>query len=505
MSGAGTSSIPTEIATAPSSAATSSTYPPCAQLCLADATASLPCAETNSACLCLHASTVKKSVTSCLSNSKACLASEADIAASYYDEVCLALGYPTSEGQAASAPIMTASGRPTVPTQTPSSTASDSSTPQPHTSLSVPTIAGIAAGAAFILICVVTVLLYLYVRRRSTKPSNPTVTIESPDPSNPKNRLHKTVSLRQSALFSPDDPEWNEKLSHIATLARDEKYLEHNFSHIERKKSLPQTPPPVYTKAPIKTSPHPSKTTNSVRRTQNKNSRPPSIIYPSPFNPRLLFERSISNLSNPISGRPSTPQVRAPSETQFSDKGSIYSATTRSSFSDMDFEEERDTPRESAGGVELARGSTSIMHPSCPTTLDGERLAPPAPYTTTDTLRPARPPFLSQFSSDTTIASTIPTNPAGTRAAKPAPLTLRTIPSATTTSSANLDPFSEAANSPVSPISPISVDVSAPGDHNHTVSGASFGRFDFESASGERSDRTRESFMGNMHFGSEKL
>ena len=223
MSGAGTSSVPTEIATAPSSEATSSTYPPCAQLCLADATASLPCAETNSACLCLHASEVKDSVTSCLNNSRACSASEASSAVSYYDEVCLALGYPTSEGQAGSAPIMTASGRPTVPTQSPSPTTSESSTPHSHTSLSVPTIAGIAAGAAFLLVCAITVALFFYVRRRSTKPSNPIVTIESPDPANPRNRLRKTVSLRQSALFSLDDPAWNEQLTHIAALSQQRK------------------------------------------------------------------------------------------------------------------------------------------------------------------------------------------------------------------------------------------------------------------------------------------
>lgn len=507
MTDAGTSSVPTKIASAPSSEATSSSYPPCAQLCLADATATLPCAETNAACLCLHASAVKSSVTACLSSSNACSPNEALSAASFYDERCMVLGYPTSEGESAAGPIIIATGRPTaVPTRGPSPTASDASAPASHTSLSVPTIAGIAAGAAFLLICIITIVLYLYVRRRSTKPSNPTVTIESPDPSNPRNRLRKTVSLRQSALFSPDDPEWNEKLTHIATLTDSEKYLEHNmsYSHIERKKSLPQTPDTLTNNSftfnpfdkeistPVPRLPPPAYNNTPTPRTKD---RPPSIIYPSPFNPRLLFERSISNLSNPISGRPSTPQVRAPSATQFSDKGSIYSATTWDTHSRSSSEASHggQAHQEDTGDVEVARVSTLIMQRSRPTTLDFEALTPTTQVNLSGTLRPASPPFLSQFSSDTTVASAMPISKTGAKAPKPASLTLRTMPTAPT----NPNPFSEPPTSPVSPISPTSVEMSALPDHSHTVSGVSFGRFDFE----ESQDRARESFMGNTDFG----
>ncbi len=591
MAVASTSSIPTEIVSAPSSEATSTTYPRCAQTCLAGATASLPCAETDSACLCSHTATIQSSVTSCLNRLNSCSASEASSAASYYNEICLRLGYPTSEGRAVSGLVVTASSVPTTTTRPPSSTASRSSTYSPsdlksssNATLSVPTVAGIAAGAAFLLVCIITILLCIYIRRRSTKPSNPTVTIESPDPSNPRNRVRKTVSLRQSALYSPDDPEWNEKLSHIATLTNNEKQLEHELSHnqIERKKSLPQTPgSPADTltndsyssnpydkemSTPQPTLPPPTYTVTSTTAPRltapilHTTKRPPYLPLPPSFC-KSLFEASVSTLSLPASHRPLTPQLNSPTATQFSDKASIYSATNTDTDADTKTHsrsiselststEDTNTQQHEEnddGEIEVARASTLTIQRPQPTTL--EALASPSQSTNTSTTSPntpshpqrhpqrppfvsrfssdtnvpalpspfstaaaplkatnlpqqsQRPPFLSHFSSDTTVTSHI-----ATRAPKPAPLTLRTT---STAPSALATPLRASgvnglSHSPVSPMSPISVDVSALPKNDHIVSASSFGRFDFEVASRKSLDRPREGFMGDIDCGTEK-
>ncbi|RMZ87486.1 hypothetical protein DV736_g5294, partial [Chaetothyriales sp. CBS 134916] len=171
------SAVATSIQSAvPASPTASISYPPCAESCLAEATSTLPCDHSDSRCLCLHASSVQSSVTTCLAASGACSATDQTSAALYYNSICQALGYPTDSdaSQLLTAPVVTATGSPpSAPTATNTPTqatvpASSSSASAPHSNhLPLPAIAGIAAGSAFIVAAVITVAVFMYIRRRS--------------------------------------------------------------------------------------------------------------------------------------------------------------------------------------------------------------------------------------------------------------------------------------------------------------------------------------------------
>lgn len=421
MAESATSSLPSEIVSAPGADATTSpaTYPPCAGSCLANATASLPCEETDSACLCLHASTVQDSVTSCLNLANSCTPDEIPTAADYYNQICKSLGLATSENQASAAagPIVTASGAPSpVPTRSAAPTSSTTAEASSDAPLSVPAIAGIAAGGAFVIVCIVISLIFWYIRRKSSSSANPVVTVESPDPANPANRLRKTMSLRQSALFEPDsEGGWAEKLSRVQTLTDNEHELKQMGAENERKKSLPGTPispadtltnnsftfesepqPTLPTlPPPAKRSQNPFKSPPSSQHSQrqypsnapvntnlNRSNRPPSITFlPS----KSIFEASVTSASQPASRRISIAE-RSPAVTEFSDQASIYSATntrTASMVSALSNDGTYSSGLNSStrnnfttSEVEVAHASTLIMQRSRPTTFEATQ-APP--------------------------------------------------------------------------------------------------------------------------------
>jgi len=162
-----TSDIPTQIATAPASSGTPSfIMPSCAQMCLTMATSAQPCSETDTACLCSHASSIQASLQSCLSTTTPCSASDLSVITSYYSGLCKALSYSTNTPGTAITSSSSTVLLTVIASATQASAPVFSSLSSNH-HLSVPAIAGIAAGSSFLLITIFTLLAYLFFRHRA--------------------------------------------------------------------------------------------------------------------------------------------------------------------------------------------------------------------------------------------------------------------------------------------------------------------------------------------------
>ncbi|KPI40610.1 uncharacterized protein AB675_7547 [Cyphellophora attinorum] len=324
------SDLPSQITAAGASPTGTGSYPPCAAVCLADATGALECSENDSRCLCSHQKDVRTSVEQCLSVSDACSPDDASAAASYYEKVCQGLGLDQdgepllaiATGGIATAPNVAGPG-PTSPSSTPSSSATASSTPTASTAkdnddnekddqddgaMSIATVAGIAVGCTFIVVAVISGLIFMYIRRRDDD----------------EEMVHGIASQVKPK------PESDSSASSFKTPAQkvSEKTAEYSLT------SLPSPqPPPKYTRS--------NPTPTIAARRNNHSAKPlpnttPSATlnnssYPFPFGDKNAAEASVTSLALPNSAsKPVSAMIVQPSpvRSQFSEQGSIYSVSS---------------------------------------------------------------------------------------------------------------------------------------------------------------------------------
>lgn len=318
------SNLPTQIGAAGPLSTAVPTYPNCAATCLAGATGALPCEETDTRCLCSHQADVRSSVESCLGASNECSPEDTSKAAGYYETVCDALGLDQNGEPSmviGSSGLATATDIGSIPTassiSSPSRTAASATSSSTSSSaastdkdddddkgLSVATVAGIAAGCAFIAVAIITGLIWLYVKRRDGDDEELESQVKKPG-------FEAVASSFKTAADK------SEKDTEFAMTA------------------IPPRPAPRPQPA---SRGHDRRPTIAERR--QKETRPlhrsPSeamqtSTYPFPFGDKSAAEASVTSLTLPSSaGKPVSAVVvqRSLSKSQLSDAGSIYSVSS---------------------------------------------------------------------------------------------------------------------------------------------------------------------------------
>ncbi|ETN41402.1 uncharacterized protein HMPREF1541_03337 [Cyphellophora europaea CBS 101466] len=322
------STLPSQIGVAGPLATTAPSFPTCATDCLATATGGLPCEESDSRCLCSHQEDVRNSVTGCLVASNACTPEDTSKATSYYEDVCRALGLDKngepslaiSSGAIATAPgvIPTASSSSSSSTASPSAATTASSASNQgddadkqedndDAGLSVATVAGIAAGCAFIVVAIITGLIWIYVKRRDAD-----------------EEMAKEVESQSKNLG------YDGASSSFKSFSKtDEKESEYVLAAIPPKSS-------ERSQAPSKG--RESKPTIAERRQRDNmpHKRSPSealqtSTYPFPFGDKIRAEASVTSLTLPSSASKPVSAVivqKSPTRSQYSDAASIYSVSS---------------------------------------------------------------------------------------------------------------------------------------------------------------------------------
>jgi hypothetical protein len=307
------SDLPSQITAAGATPTGTGSYPPCAAVCLADATGSLECSENDSRCLCSHQKDVRTSVEQCLSASNACSADDASAAASYYQEVCQGLGLD-EDGEPllaiATGGIATASNVAGLgPTSTGSSTSSRATAPSTATpslaansdgkeakdgdggddgALSIATVAGIAVGCTFIVVAIISGLIFMYIRRRDDDEE----------------------MIHGMATQSKPKPDYESSASSFK--APKQQVSEKNAAYALSSLSASQ-PPPKYTKI------NPTATIASRRNNHSAKPLPHTTTsatltnssYPFPFGDKNAAEASVTSLALPNSAsKPVSAMIR---------------------------------------------------------------------------------------------------------------------------------------------------------------------------------------------------
>lgn len=323
--------LPSQISAAGPLATSAPSYPTCATNCLAGATGTLLCEETDTRCLCSHQRDVRSSVEACLAASNECSQPEAAQAAGYYETVCRALGLDQngepslsiSSGGIATATdvagLIPTSGPPPTPTSasvassTPSSTSSASPNrdeteedDKDDNGLSVASVAGIAAGCAFIAVAIITALIWMYIKRRDED--------------------HEMIREIES---QPKKSGFEGGASSVKTATKSEKDAEFAMTAL---------PPKSDQRSPRPPREHDRRPTLAERRHKDPAhlARTPSESikesrYPFPFGDKIGAEASVTSLTLPSSaGKPVSAVIvqNSPTRTQFSDAGSIYSVSS---------------------------------------------------------------------------------------------------------------------------------------------------------------------------------
>jgi hypothetical protein len=317
--------LPSQISAASNPRPTSApSFPPCATSCLSTATNALSCQENDTKCQCARQNDVRTSVEQCLAASNACSALEAAQAASYYKDVCLALGLdengePLLLNTSAGIAIATDNGLIVSPSNTPSSASATTTSALPSGTsgaqegsedqendndddgLSVATVAGIAAGCAFVAVAIITGLIWIYVKRRDGD--------------------EEIVREIESQAKKPKPAFESSSTSFKSISKSDEKSAEYALSEIPAKANATRRKP-------------------SIAERRNRNPQPlhrsPSealnkSTYPFPFGDKRGAEASLTNLTLPGSAGKqvsSSIVVYSPARSQFSDQASIYSVSS---------------------------------------------------------------------------------------------------------------------------------------------------------------------------------
>jgi hypothetical protein len=321
-------SLPTQVSAANPLATSAATFPTCATTCLSAATNPLPCSESDSRCLCSHQADVRSAVESCLAASNACSAAEIAQAASYYERVCLALGLDQNgepsmvigSGSIATATdvagIIPTSGTASTPTAgsivSASPTASGTSSNDKEEDnnnddggLSVTSVAGIAAGCAFIVVAIITGLIWMYIKRRDGE-----------------------EEITREVESQPKKAGFEGSASSFKTVNRSEKDTEFAMTAIPPKSSQrshtsrdPRRKPSLAERR--------NKDPAHLGRTPSESMK--ESTYPFPFGDKRGAEASVTSLTLPSSAsKPVSAMIvqKSPTRSQLSDAGSIYSVSS---------------------------------------------------------------------------------------------------------------------------------------------------------------------------------
>jgi hypothetical protein len=481
--------LPSQISAASDPRPTSGpSFPPCATSCLSTATNALTCQENDSRCQCSRQDQVRSSVEQCLTASEACSASEAAQAASYYRDVCLALGLDengeplllnTSGGAAIATDnglVVSASNGPSSPSATPTS-ASPSGTSgaqqgrenqanddDDDDGLSVATVAGIAAGCAFVAVAIITGLIWMYVKRRDGD--------------------EEIVREIESQAKKPK-PGFESSSTTFKSIAKsDEKSTEYALSEIPAKANATRRKPSIAERR----NRNPGPLHRSPSEALNKST------YPFPFGDKRGAEASLTNLTLPGSAGKqvsSSIVVQSPARSQFSDQASIYSVSSiHSEEAHVERASEARRSRPTTFYNMYSNGqegvsSVNLVEPSMPTRGPGSLQKNKA------NLQIKAPSAKLQVP-----AAHVSPNPFDSSANG---RTQATNPFATPSSEERKNPFND-------PKEPRDGGQSQTSNRSDILSGGSFGKFDFEMSDDNNRDangsRTlRDSFFNSLDLG----